>query len=55
MTILQHGGLFYTTHVDILCMCAYMKCEGEGTIATDAVARLCQANAYVGGTKIRDD
>ena len=55
MNILQLGGLFYTTHVDILIMCAYMKCEGEGTIADDAIARLCQAKAYAAGTRIKHD
>ena len=56
MKTLQLGGLFYTTHVFLLCTRSYMLCgEGrqENTMADDAVARLCQSSpASASATRI---
>ena len=58
--ILQLGGLFYTCHVDHLCLHAYRTVgpgKGAGTPEADAVARLCQdsASSATAGTPIRRD
>ena len=53
MKTLQLGGLFYCTHVDLLCMNAFILCgDGKASMVEDAVARLCQAKAMGPGTKI---
>jgi hypothetical protein len=58
--ILQLGGLFYTCHVDHLCLHAYSTVghgKGAGTPEADAIARLCQATASAAkaATPIRGD
>ena len=56
MKTLQLGGLFYSTHVDLLCMNSFIMCgNGKASVADDAVARLCQAKPAVAGTKISYD
>ena len=56
MKTLQLGGLFYSTHVDILCMNCFIKCaDGKSTIVEDAVARLCQSKPMSAGTRIAYD
>ena len=59
MKILGQGGLWYTTHVDVLCMRAYSNVgpgSVAGTMVGDAVARLCQGETGTGSsTQISDD
>ena len=56
MEVLQLGGLFYSTHVDILCMNAYIKCGGgdKEAIVNAAQKRLCQGKSVpITGERIR--
>ena len=56
MKTLQLGGLFYSTHVDVLCMNCFITCgNGSSTLVSDAVARLCQAKPTASGTMISYD
>ena len=52
---MQLGGLFYTCHVDHLCLHAYMT-QGPGKVAgtmnDDCLARLCQGKVPVAATPI---